>query len=92
MTSLAEAAGMGDLEGVKKYVRYRGVNAVNTERQTALHCASRNGHFEVVQYLVRDAKAKVNLREKNGYTALRWTSREGPWKWSNAWFEMARQK
>jgi ankyrin repeat protein len=57
-----------DLE-VKKYVSEHdiNVNIKNPEDQgrTALHVATRNGHKKLVQVLVEDCKADVNLKDDN---------------------------
>ena len=45
------------------------VNAVNSDGRTALHCAARFAHAEVVRMLV-DAGADVNAADNNGYTPL----------------------
>lgn len=44
---------------------------------TALHIASRNGHFDMVRYLVEVAGASVKNTAVDGRTALHFASCEG---------------
>ncbi|RDD34928.1 Ankyrin repeat protein [Wolbachia endosymbiont of Cylisticus convexus] len=45
--------------------------------ETALHEAARNGHLDVVKYLVDDKKADVNQKDICGETALHEAARNG---------------
>jgi ankyrin repeat protein len=56
----------------KKDHQEKGLNA------TALMWASRNGHTEIVEILLRNKDIDVNLQDKlNGWTALMWASGKG---------------
>lgn len=70
-TPLHEAALLGIAPVVPQY-KEKGANLATPEPYnggTALHIAAFNGHFEVVRQLVR-AGASVNLKDKEGWTAL----------------------
>nr|XP_056716729.1 ankyrin repeat domain-containing protein 39 [Euleptes europaea] len=64
------AALNGDLEGVKKHVLKHGsVNSPDPLGYTALHYASRNGHYNVCQFLL-DNQAVTNAQTHGGATPL----------------------
>ena len=70
-TPLHEAALLGNALAVPEF-EDKGVDLALPEPYnggTPLHIAAFNGHFEVVRQLVQ-AGAKVNLRDKEGWTAL----------------------
>jgi ankyrin repeat protein len=74
-TPLRKAAARGHLRIVQSLFERLGSNpAILDERdtkyrQTALHAAARNGHKEVVEYLLKHS-ANVSIQDKNGYTAF----------------------
>ena len=47
------------------------MDKVDIQGMTPLHCASRNGHLEVVQALL-GAEADVNKASNSGWTPLNW--------------------
>jgi ankyrin repeat protein len=55
------------------------VNAIDKkEKRTALHLAAiTDSNFEVCKYLVEEAKVKVELLDKNGFTAKELAEKEG---------------
>ena len=56
------------------------VNLVDDEdasKRTALHLAARNGHLEVVKYLLEKGGAEVNEEDNDGWTALHLAARYG---------------
>ena len=63
---------------VVKYLIANGAN-VNAKYcdDTALICASKNGHFEIVEYLARQYGADVSINGSNGWNALIWASLKG---------------
>lgn len=69
---------MGDLASVKRFVE-SGAN-VDTRtwltHETPLHLAARNGHADVVKYLL-EHRAAVNTRDEGGATPLHSASRAG---------------
>ena len=52
------------------------INLADDYNQTALMCASLNGHADVVKVLL-DHGANVNVRTKKGFTALSLASDQG---------------
>ena len=35
----------------------------NQDSKTAFHCAAKNGHIEIVKYLIEEHKVDVNLQD-----------------------------
>ena len=75
-TTLMHAAVQGDLKAVKQLLSMTtgaGVNALDQGGQSALilACQSPKTNADVVKALIA-AGADVNLRSRNGYTALTW--------------------
>ena len=71
---LRESAENGNLEKVKECIKNgANVNAKYCD-DTALMYASKNGHFEIVEYLVRQYGADVSIKGSNGWNALIWVS------------------
>ena len=52
-------------------------NLTNINNQTALHLASENGHRNIVEYLLTQAKCNANIQDDNGNTPLHIASRNG---------------
>ena len=69
---LVEASIGGDLSLVKNLITKHGVPADDTYNYgvTALHMASRYGHVEIVNYLVKDLKANPDKVDDRGRTAI----------------------
>jgi ankyrin repeat protein len=75
---LIEAAKNGHLDRLKECCRRNvNVNAQGSDKWTALHWASRNGHLPVVRFLVHGGQANVELKTSRGWTALHWASTTG---------------
>jgi hypothetical protein len=77
-TALMRAAGQGDVKTVKQLLASATTTEVNSLDQGGqsaliLACQSPNGNPEVVKALIA-AGANVNLRSRNGYTALTWAN------------------
>jgi ankyrin repeat protein len=69
-----KAIEQGNLKRVKRLLRkglfYKpDINAVDTDKNTALHYAARKGKKEIVELLINQG-AQINLQNKDGYTAL----------------------
>jgi ankyrin repeat protein len=72
------AAERGNLDRLTEYSQNQlNVNAPNTDGWTALHLASDKGHFKVVQWLVQNCQAKVEMKTNFGRTALFLASMRG---------------
>mmetsp|Transcript_19285 Transcript_19285/g.41458 ORF Transcript_19285/g.41458 Transcript_19285/m.41458 type:complete len:490 (+) Transcript_19285:146-1615(+) len=80
-SDLTEAAADGELQTVKAILQKHPdwVDVKNSNGFTALLVSSEEGRLEVVQYLVVECHAKVNLQETNycGWTPLHKASRRG---------------
>ena len=72
-TLLTHAASVGDLNAIKFLVRDMGANlhasCACPHHKTALHYASENGHYNVVQFLLNSG-ALPNEMDSRKYTAL----------------------
>lgn len=44
-------------------------NMKDFDESTPLHCASESGHIETIEYLVKEAKVDITIRNKFGYVA-----------------------
>lgn len=51
-------------------------NLPDVHNQTALYYAAREGHYEVVEWLVKEGGCKINHCDRNGQTALFYSARE----------------
>lgn len=69
--SIYKAAKKGDLLSVQYYAQSTNEN-INKQstRGTALHYAAYSGHLSIVKYLVEEAQANINDRNKNKRTPL----------------------
>ncbi len=70
--ALIQASKMGETETVKMFCD---AGALVDRRQgyderTALHIAIEKGHLSIAEYLIKEAKADVNIADKNNNTAL----------------------
>ena len=78
--SLQRAALNGKVGGVLAALSHgAGVDAVGSNRATALHMAAEGGHLECVQALLV-AKADIDAADKDGATALHLAGRGGHWE------------
>ena len=68
---LHNAAIRGDLERMKQLCCID-IECRNANGDTPLHMACLKGHLAVVQYLVEEHGAQVNVGNKTGYTPLHW--------------------
>jgi ankyrin repeat protein len=77
---LHEAACKGHYELVRHLIEDKGVPVDSRDTTshliTALHMASREGHENIVRYLLNH-NANVNLQDRDGYTALHYASING---------------
>jgi ankyrin repeat protein len=73
-----QAAGDGDIEGVKKCIEKNPklLNARNPDGRTALHEAAAEGQAEIVEFLL-SKKADMNVKDKKGQTALHLAAKDG---------------
>ena len=46
------------------------VNDVDDEQWTALHWASKNGHFDIMEYLIKLPCIDINVKQKDGVYIL----------------------
>ncbi|PNH02629.1 Ankyrin repeat domain-containing protein 1, partial [Tetrabaena socialis] len=76
--ALLAAASAGRLRKVERLLSNPAANpnVQGREGSTALHCASMEGHTEVVEALLR-AGADMAAKDDAGFTALHWASQEG---------------
>ncbi|WP_281228421.1 ankyrin repeat domain-containing protein [Flavobacterium aquiphilum] len=72
VTPLCQAIIKGDVEVVKKFIEY-GVD-VNQKSNglTPLMIAARSNKVEIVKYLIENCKVKINEKDSNGFTALKY--------------------
>lgn len=72
VTPLCVAIIKGDLEIVKKFIEY-GVD-VNQKSNglTPLMIAARSNKVTIVKYLVENCNVKINEKDSNGFTALKY--------------------
>ncbi|TMW59270.1 hypothetical protein Poli38472_004339 [Pythium oligandrum] len=76
--ALRDAAEKGNVSGVKELLeKGTDVNASDEIDWAALHWASRNGHLDVVRFLLGHEACDMNASTKNGRTALHYASSEG---------------
>ena len=72
---LEEAAGVGDLDAVRRYVAADGMlqgGATRAQLESGFMYACGYGHAEVATYLL-DAGVDANVTNRDGQTALHWT-------------------
>lgn len=71
VNKLCEKAGLGDVDGIRRYVEYGGVDVdiANYDKRTALHLAVCEGHVEVVKYLL-SRNANILADDRMGKTPL----------------------
>ncbi|MBS3067374.1 ankyrin repeat domain-containing protein [Candidatus Micrarchaeota archaeon] len=77
---LLDAAGKGDLEGVKKALKAGAdVATVTVNRQTALMRAASSGNLKLVKYLAEEggAGADIDVPDDSYWTALMWAACKG---------------
>ena len=55
---------------LRSLLRNRGIFPADKHRRTALHVACRQGHEEIVRYLLKDAFANPNAQDKDEATPL----------------------
>ena len=67
---LCTAAWDGNVEAVKKFVNLGAMVNEPNGRETALHFACFRGHLSVVNYLITQASADVDLQNNEGNTPL----------------------
>ena len=77
---LLEASKSGNLSKVEFVLKYCGGIDINTKDligQTPLMCASKHGHSEITQLLLKEDGIEINKADEYGRTALHWASRMG---------------
>lgn len=76
--ALQDAAEQGDLSRVQQCLRQGGVNLnqVDSDHSSPLHLSSKNGHVEVVQYMISNS-ADVKEMNDSGFLALHLAAQEG---------------
>jgi ankyrin repeat protein len=68
---IIEASWIGDYDAVVKKTRFGvNVNAQDAQDVTALHAASSKGHHTIVQYLIEEGGALVDVPDEKGRTPL----------------------
>lgn len=80
VAKLTEACWNGILEDVLVLMKRveNNINDFNDKGQTALYCACRQGHYEVVKLLLKNKKIQVNLKmPSHGGTALHAAAYQG---------------
>lgn len=72
-TLLCSAASSNDINGLRLLVESMGelmnLNCVDYDGRVPLHVACREGHFEIVEYLLLHG-ASIHVRDKSGHTPL----------------------
>ncbi len=77
-STLCTAARDGDVEKVRLLLEAGSdVNKADSDSQTPLIWAARNGHAECAQLLLNTPGIDVNKADKNGFTPLLWATRNG---------------
>lgn len=80
-TPLHMAIRLGNIEMVKLLLTAStfGINTTDRYGQTALHLASAlpHDHVDIVEHLVKEAKANVNIQSKQGWTPLHHAAQQG---------------
>ncbi|CAO3589422.1 unnamed protein product [Absidia cylindrospora] len=70
---LCSAAGTNDMEGMNRLYESMGdhlnVNCVDYDGRVPLHVASREGHTEIVEFLLKHG-AVIHVRDRSGHTPL----------------------
>jgi len=78
---IVESAYKGNLDRVRFYIEEKKIDPDDPMKDidgaNALMRASHQGHFHIVEYLVKKAGARVNYQSIDGSTALMWASRKG---------------
>lgn len=65
-----KAALNGDIEKLKECVKKQYIDTPDKQKRTPLHIASRQGHEQMVQYILKDLRAKPNVIDNEGATPL----------------------
>lgn len=65
-----EPAKKGNLDAIHKVINLVDVNVQNADGDTALICASDNGHIPIVKFLLQAPNINVNAQNNKGNTAL----------------------
>ena len=74
LDEFVECARYGEQDDVEEYLRAGvDVNATNSSRNTALHCAAANNHVALVTRLL-DLGAAIDARNEQGNTPLAWAA------------------
>ncbi|AOW10977.1 ankyrin repeat domain-containing protein [Flavobacterium gilvum] len=72
ITPLCVAIIKGDLEIVKKFVEYGTDVNQKSNGLTPLMIAARSNKVEIVKYLLQNPSVKINEKDSNGFTALKY--------------------
>ncbi|XP_069130680.1 kinase D-interacting substrate of 220 kDa B-like isoform X1 [Argopecten irradians] len=83
-TFLMLASETGELNIVRELLEYVDTNAVDNENWSALMCATKNGHLEIVIELC-EKDADIEHRDMMGWTPLMWACYKG---WEEVVFEL----
>ncbi|RYP43193.1 hypothetical protein DL768_010045 [Monosporascus sp. mg162] len=76
MTGLHLVAYFGLKQAIQAIIGVYHTDVRNSYKQTPLHLASKNGHFDIAQLLL-DKDADIEAADKDGWTPLFWASRNG---------------
>jgi len=72
VTPLSVAISKGDIEIVKKFIEYGADANEKSNGLTPLMLAARYNRVEIVKYLLDECHVKINEKDDNGLTALKY--------------------